>query len=1720
MADTFLYDSQQDFQGGMQGGFDPGHVADDQYFRGVNISVRNGVLAPRPSFKEIDLDFTTMTTGSDAQSIAQNNYNNALTAYNNALAASTSYINDGNTIKNSIAAIINTTYSDASNSTYTQPTDLAEFLKSITNSPRQYESAIFGQHSIIQNNTLTLAQNYFLDKYGVVGVNLPKTYKWTFNEGETEIPQPCNIDVKSDNELFNIVTQAGNSNNINRILPNGLNLTAKNPATDNAYEHNKPFAINYTPKSGAKLTDDLIACLQIGQRNNLYTATYVENPPTTSTTITQTHINNLIKVLYGDESSQTVKLDLTTPNSKLDKVTSFANIATEFNGTISEHQTVDCKKAVRLLPSWDFENSNTGPSIIKRFNRESNEIVDYANNRPIPWDVDTAANNGVYNYRYGNIPILPNDNPEEWLIARADNGGALSYPTISPALTGTTNQVYNARSFAHIRAIAQLLVNTEQSLDAEVIIRVKLQADLSVTSTNATDNANLQKRKVSRVIPFPIKNLVPKIGGILKSTTDDIQGTITSFNFEYADSNWSQAGNDDGILVNDLRPYFVYFGLKDLKRLDGTSVNNDIIGSLRRNAFGDNVQYQGLDNAYNTIVPPVNHLQNYNQVDLFNKRSIFQEKKNSIIERGYYDIYANQYLASQSFGTNDNDYKSGYVPMIGSFEDVINSYYYDFQNNNEILINEDFETGSPGDTTGFSWETTGGSGYTITLTNDGTADGGSQYAQIRGRTASWHGIKQSVINHINRFANNRHFIASAKVRTAGSNIPSCTKMGIKVSYSDNTAKTYEMGTNITSDVNSFSVLSGSLKFIEESSNLSKTITDIDFVINGKNSADLPSGEGYSATNNIDLDTFTLKETTSPGLHLKQGFFGNEWEVYLTQTEQSLETTDVGLNQAAAQLNSTGLNFNENFQRGRFQGSLLYKTPNAAYNICVISGHVYMINLENYKVTVVTRNDTKLNQDVEKVYMVQAERHFIIQDGINTPRILTGASLKLSDTANRQVPVGTNMAYGQGRLTVQVSEKHFRIGDIHLSYAQNNVLNFKETEFLNEGGGFTVSGKLGKIVSLQFANVADSSTGDGPLLAICENGFSTFAINNARAQWNNIAIQKVQMIGTAMTGKDAYVNINEDILYRSPEGVRSYAVGRSEANSGFRFSEITKEVDPYIENDSNADIEYVRLSYFDKRLLITTGSKLVTTEGNEYTYWTAKHALQTLPDATLTDETWETLYIQFLIDQFNGQTNGASSFEAINGTSPWKRKRWADELDEPTNDGSPKYQEALQNRYIVNNKTIVNGNTVYLRNNANKTAFYNSINALPESTTAEKYEKAYLIEKFFELYFIGSGGTPIDVTGATVSGAGTTAVNGTYSIYTGSLTHLTAKTSSTVFKNGSFYLYQVSNSQWRIDTDASEDNGYYTNTATTDNPPTSGWASGNEGDDPAPSLSLTSVVNNANNVKIQNWYEWVYTYLQKKKQILKDTVFQGLISFDFSLAGYTKSTKQSQSARLKSGSYDGLWTGLNITDIFTHTNAGIKKCLIHAKRKNDNANTLYELTKDITGCDYGTQTNYKTVKIQQSVDLRAMPFKTAQTYIDSPFVFKHLDDLTLWLANIHDTVTIECFAKSDVVTQFTKIGEVTVLAATEDTTDPSKVGQPQSRAMLRLKDLTEQYDTTTSHPIRNGNEFQFRLKWAGNIQIRRFLVAARKITAPKLDNVETTKTTYPVDTYNEFGYSAN
>jgi hypothetical protein len=170
----------------------------------------------------------------------------------------------------------------------------------------------------------------------------------------------------------------------------------------------------------------------------------------------------------------------------------------------------------------------------------------------------------------------------------------------------------------------------------------------------------------------------------------------------------------------------------------------------------------------------------------------------------------------------------------------------------------------------------------------------------------------------------------------------------------------------------------------------------------------------------------------------------------------------------------GLDF---FVNGLFQGAFYYQDRRAGYNpslFCVMSGHVIKIDLGTYEVqrlfplvratdiiagsqyiiasigttTWTTYGAATNNIGVtfisnttggagngtaystgpmniyDDCYFVQAENFLIIQDGTSTPRIWDGDNLFISGQGPSgsvgrvaQVPIGTTMAYGQGRLFV-------------------------------------------------------------------------------------------------------------------------------------------------------------------------------------------------------------------------------------------------------------------------------------------------------------------------------------------------------------------------------------------------------------------------------------------------------------------------------------------------------------------------------------------------------------------------------------------------------------------------------------------------------------------------------------------------------------------------------
>jgi hypothetical protein len=352
-----------------------------------------------------------------------------------------------------------------------------------------------------------------------------------------------------------------------------------------------------------------------------------------------------------------------------------------------------------------------------------------------------------------------------------------------------------------------------------------------------------------------------------------------------------------------------------------------------------------------------------------------------------------------------------------------------------------------------------------------------------------------------------------------------------------------------------------------------------------------------------------------------------------------------------------------------QGAVIYQDPregNPAQMIVVADGKIYALNFENASCYFLNSTDD-ISADVP-VYMTQAEKFLIIQTGQDEPRVYDGYVLRrASYYGNQVVPIGKQMAYGQGRLFVAVNEgAEIRAGDLVFGGSTTNVaitgssaanptvittanahgfvagdqvtiqghsssplinstytvvaaptgttftipvsvtsaggggfvsrfnagqdsdlLRFTENTFLNEGGSFAPTGRVGRITGLVFLPVQDTSTGQGDLIAFCERGAVTFQVSAPRDQWKDLpGFQRVLLDNIGSTS-DNIIPVNGDLFFRSREGngIRTYRNARAEAD-GYGLTPVSAEIDPVLKQDTLWMLDAVSFATFDNRLLMT------------------------------------------------------------------------------------------------------------------------------------------------------------------------------------------------------------------------------------------------------------------------------------------------------------------------------------------------------------------------------------------------------------------------------------------------------------------------------------------------------------------------------------------------------
>lgn len=297
-----------------------------------------------------------------------------------------------------------------------------------------------------------------------------------------------------------------------------------------------------------------------------------------------------------------------------------------------------------------------------------------------------------------------------------------------------------------------------------------------------------------------------------------------------------------------------------------------------------------------------------------------------------------------------------------------------------------------------------------------------------------------------------------------------------------------------------------------------------------------------------------------------------------------------------------------FKTGIFQGAAVWSLDGSDMIIGVTSGYVWLYNLNNRTMT-----DVGLwRHPVNTCYFEQVDRYMVIQDG-NIDGYDPRARPLILDFRGGQpviyayedphdtykMPTGTIMKYVHGRLhlrpvtvpnTTDDGRPYFLSGDILLPSDPQSALRFEETMYLSGGGAHALPSEMGFVSGMSAFRNSATGTGYGSLLVFGRNGVSAFDMSLARSSWTTQQLSSVLFFGAGTMSPWSIVMANDDVLYRSQDGLRSIrytqAMTASQSSLSLANVPLSNEVKEYMQNEVSAALSLVSASFADNRFLMT------------------------------------------------------------------------------------------------------------------------------------------------------------------------------------------------------------------------------------------------------------------------------------------------------------------------------------------------------------------------------------------------------------------------------------------------------------------------------------------------------------------------------------------------------
>lgn len=270
-----------------------------------------------------------------------------------------------------------------------------------------------------------------------------------------------------------------------------------------------------------------------------------------------------------------------------------------------------------------------------------------------------------------------------------------------------------------------------------------------------------------------------------------------------------------------------------------------------------------------------------------------------------------------------------------------------------------------------------------------------------------------------------------------------------------------------------------------------------------------------------------------------------------------------------------------FEGANGQGAFFYNRYPSSLTpelIASVGGKIFAITMVGRKATarVIFDGNTRTFMHA---WFAQGFEWLFIQDGINPPVFYNGTTARRSDITKSEMPIGSVMAYIHGRMVVASADGRNTISVGDIVYGSNvtntnDLLLFTEQQYWAEGGSFSIAANLGNINGLYAMPFLDTGTAQNELVAMCDNGFTSFDFSAPRETWIDNQVQKISMIGQGLASSHGFAGLNGDVFYRRTDGIGSYRNARVEYSQSWRQTPISRSVDHWINQDRSDLLQFI------------------------------------------------------------------------------------------------------------------------------------------------------------------------------------------------------------------------------------------------------------------------------------------------------------------------------------------------------------------------------------------------------------------------------------------------------------------------------------------------------------------------------------------------------------------